>query len=232
MKKLFILFLILVNSTVFAQEKSKKDHLVTLETNFGTMHLVLFDDTPLHKANFIKLVEEGFYNGLQFHRIIEDFMIQGGDPNSRNATAETHLGSGGGNLEKIPFEFTLNHVHIKGALAAARDGNPEKKSSACQFYIVDGKKFVENDLKKMEQRTKMSEYTPAQKVAYMTLGGTPQLDNNYTVFGTVIDNFELIDKIASQPRLPNDRPKEPITMKMSVKKVAKKKITKQYGYLF
>lgn len=232
MKKIIILALLVVAFTeIFAQKTSKKDYLVTLETKFGTMHLVLYDDTPLHKANFIKLAESGFYNDLLFHRIIPDFMIQGGDPLSKNASSEAHLGSGGDNMERIPFEFTSKHVHKKGALAAARDNNPEKKSSACQFYIVDGKTFQDEQLTQFEARNKIA-YTTEQRRDYMIIGGTPHLDNNYTVFGEVIDNFDLIDKISSQPRKPDNRPIDDIKMKISVKKMRKKKIAKLYGYDF
>lgn len=144
MKKwsIFLFTAFFLPSVSFAQKVPKKDYLVTLQTDFGTMKLILFDDTPLHKANFIKLAQDKFYDGLLFHRIIERFMIQGGDPNSRDAKPGQKLGSGGDNLERIPFEFTSNHIHRKGALAAARDNNPEKKSSACQFYIVDRKSVV------------------------------------------------------------------------------------------
>lgn len=232
MKKLLLFTLFSIAfAGVFAQKTSNKDYLVTLETQFGTMHLVLFDDTPLHKANFVKLAKSGFYNDLLFHRIIADFMIQGGDPLSRNAKADTPLGSGGDDMERIPFEFTPKHVHKKGALAAARDNNPEKKSSACQFYIVDGKTFEDEQLTAFEKRNKIT-YTAAQRRDYMIIGGTPHLDNNYTVFGEVIDNFEVIDTIATQPKQPNDRPKEAIKMKISVKKISKKKIAKKYSYTF
>lgn len=227
----FIAVLVAVSFSSFAQKKSKKDHLVTLETKFGIMHLVLFDDTPLHKANFIKLAESGFYNDLLFHRIIQDFMIQGGDPNSRNATADARLGMGGGDMEKIPFEFTSKHIHKKGALAAAHDGNKEKKSSACQFYIVDGTTYTDDQLTAMQQRNKM-EYTTKDRSDYMILGGYPSLDNNYTVFGEVIDNLALIDTLSSQPKNSVNRPNEDIKMTVSVKKMRKKKISKFYGYKY
>lgn len=232
MKKHKLLFIILLISTLsFAQKKTKKDYLVTLKTNFGTMHLVLFDDTPLHKANFVKLVNQKFYDSLLFHRIIDGFMIQGGDPNSKNAKPNERLGNGGGNLERIPFEFKPNHVHKKGALAAARDGNPEKKSSACQFYIVQGKKLSDDEITAVSQRNSMN-YTTQQRADYMILGGTPRLDNNYTVFGEIIDNIQVIDEIAKQPKDAADRPKSDIKMSVTVKKMRKKKITKQFGYKY
>jgi cyclophilin family peptidyl-prolyl cis-trans isomerase len=232
MKKHFFVFISLLISTLsFAQKKSKKDYLVTLKTKFGIIHLVLFDDTPLHKANFVKLVNQKFYDSLMFHRIIDGFMIQGGDPDSKTAKPKQRLGGGGGNLERIPYEFKQNHVHRKGALAAARDANPEKKSSACQFYIVHGKKLTDDEITAAAQRNGMN-YTTQQRAEYMILGGTPRLDNAYTVFGEVIDNLDLIDTIAKQPKDETDRPKEDIKMSMTVKKMRKKKISKNFGYKY
>lgn len=232
MKKHFLVYTLLLISTIsFAQKKSKKDYLVTLNTKYGTMHLVLFDDAPLHKANFIKLVEQKFYDSLLFHRIIDGFMIQGGDPESKTAKPNQRLGNGGGNMERIPFEFKPNHIHRKGALAAARDNNPEKKSSACQFYIVQGKKRTDEEVTAAAQRNGMN-YTTQQRADYMILGGAPHLDNGYTVFGEAIDNLDLIDTIAKQPKDSADRPKEDIKMSMTVKKMRKKKITKKFGYKY
>ncbi|MFN3489128.1 MAG: peptidylprolyl isomerase [Emticicia sp.] len=230
-KHLFIYTLLLISTISFAQKKSKKDYLVTLNTKYGTIHLVLFDETPLHKANFVKLVEKKFYDSLLFHRIIDGFMIQGGDPESKAAKPNQRLGGGGGNLERIPYEFKANHVHKKGALAAARDNNPEKKSSACQFYIVQGKKMTDDEITIVAQRNGM-DYTTQQRAEYMILGGTPRLDNSYTVFGEAIDNLDLIDTIAKQAKDSADRPKEDIKMSMTVKKMRKKKITKKFGYKY
>ncbi|PLK46492.1 peptidylprolyl isomerase [Emticicia sp. TH156] len=230
-KGLFVVIFLLVSSLTFAQKKSKKDYLVTLKTTYGTMHMVLFDDTPLHKENFIRLVKKKFYDSLMFHRVIDGFMIQGGDPNSRKAKPGEMLGNGGGDMERIPFEFKPNHVHRKGALAAARDNNPEKKSSACQFYIVQGKKLTDDELTTVAGRNKMN-YTNQQRVDYLGMGGTPRLDNNYTVFGEVIDNLNVIDTIAAQPRDKADRPLKDVKMSMTVKKMKKKKIMKRYGYKY
>jgi len=232
MKKHFFVYILLLISTIsFAQKKSKKDYLVTLKTKYGSTHIVLYDDTPLHKANFIKLVHKKFYDSLLFHRIIDGFMIQGGDPESKLAQPNQRLGGGGGNLERIPYEFKNNHVHKKGALAAARDNNPEKKSSACQFYIVQGKKMTDDEVTIVAQRNGM-DYTTQQRAEYMILGGTPRLDNSYTVFGEAIDNLDLIDTIAKQAKDSADRPKEDIKMSMTVKKMRKKKITKKFGYKY
>jgi cyclophilin family peptidyl-prolyl cis-trans isomerase len=230
-KHFFVCILLLISTISFAQKKSKKDYLVTLKTKYGTTHLVLFDDTPLHKANFVKLVEKKFYDSLLFHRIIDGFMIQGGDPESKTAKPNQRLGGGGGNLERIPYEFKTNHVHKKGALAAARDNNPEKKSSACQFYIVQGKKMTDEEVTQVAQRNGM-DYTTQQRAEYMILGGTPRLDNAYTVFGEAIDNLDLVDTIAKQAKDSADRPKEDIKMSMTVKKMRKKKITKKFGYKY
>ncbi len=230
-KHFFVCTLLLISTISFAQKKSKKDYLVTLKTKYGITHLVLFDDTPLHKANFIKLVEKKFYDSLLFHRIIDGFMIQGGDPESKTAKPNQRLGGGGGNMERIPYEFKTNHVHKKGALAAARDNNPEKKSSACQFYIVQGKKMTDEEVTQVAQRNGM-DYTTQQRAEYMILGGTPRLDNAYTVFGEAIDNLDLIDTIAKQAKDSTDRPKEDIKMSMTVKKMRKKKITKKFGYKY
>lgn len=231
-KSLLLISLLLVGFYGYSQtKKSKKDYLVTLSTTYGTMHIILYDETPKHKENFIKLVEKKFYDSLLFHRIIENFMIQGGDPESKNAKAGARLGSGGGNLERIPFEFNTTRVHKKGALAAARDNNPEKKSSACQFYIVQGKKFTDDEITQMTLRNKM-QYTTQQRADYMILGGTPHLDNNYTVFGEVIDNLQVVDEIAKQAKDAADRPQKDIKMSMKVEKMKKKKITKKYGYKF
>ncbi len=230
-KQFFVCILLLISTISFAQKKSKKDYLVTLKTKYGTMHLVLFDDTPLHKANFIKLVQKKFYDSLLFHRIIDGFMIQGGDPESKMAQPNQRLGGGGGNLERIPYEFKTNHVHKKGALAAARDNNPEKKSSACQFYIVQGKKMTDDEVTLVAQRNGM-DYTTQQRAEYMILGGTPRLDNSYTVFGETIDNLDLIDTIAKQSKDSTDRPQEDIKMSISVNKMRKKKIAKKFDYKY
>lgn len=216
----------------FAQKKSKKDYLFTLSTDYGQMQFVLHDKTPLHKANFLKLVEQKFYDGLLFHRVIQNFMIQGGDPNSRTAQAGDRLGGGGGNMERIPAEFVPELFHRKGALAAARDNNPEKKSSACQFYFVQGRVWNTEDLNKQLQRPGVRQPTDEQRKVYQTIGGSPHLDGGYTVFGQAIAGVAVIDSIAKQARDSADRPVKDIRMNISVEKMRKKKITKRYGYKF
>ncbi|MCE7041905.1 peptidylprolyl isomerase [Dyadobacter sp. CY312] len=226
----FLLFLLLsaFSLNVSAQKKSKKDDLITIKTDQGTMQVILFDETPKHKANFIKLAKDKFYDGLLFHRVIESFMIQGGDPESRNADSEKMLGKGD-NGYKIPAEFSPKLFHQKGALAAARDNNPAKESSGCQFYIVQGKKWNKADLDKQAARA-ARKITNEQKAVYEKIGGTPHLDGSYTVFGQVIDGIDVIDKITSYPRDERDRPEKNIAMKVSVKKMKKKKITRKYGW--
>ncbi len=195
----------------------QKKYYVLIETSYGNMTVELYNETPQHRDNFIKLVKEGFYDGLIFHRVIKDFMIQGGDPKSRDAKPGQSLGDGNlGYL--IPAEFVNGLIHRKGALAAARMGdqvNPSKSSSACQFYIVQGIVWSKDRLNMMAQSMGKS-FTQQQIDIYTTIGGTPHLDNDYTVFGQVIEGLEVIDKIAAVPCGPNDRPVEDVKMKMSI----------------
>ena len=188
---------------------------IKIVTDSGTMIVKLYDSTPLHRDNFVKLVKEGFYDSLMFHRVIPQFMIQGGDPNSKNAEPGILLGNGGDDLGRIPAEFRKSLYHKKGALAAARDDNPEKASSACQFYLVEGKTFTDDQLNMMEAQ-RGSKFSPAQRLAYKTIGGTPFLDQGYTVFGEVIQGLDVIHKIANVPRDGNNRPLADIRMHMEV----------------
>lgn len=195
-----------------------KERLVELITSYGTMVLKLYDSTPLHRDNFVKLVQSGFYDSLMFHRVIQGFMIQGGDPGSKYADSTTMLGGGSAPGERIPAEFKSQFFHKKGALAAARDGNPEKASSNCQFYIVHGNKIPAEQMAQQEQRVKQANpnfsYTADQKETYIRMGGVPFLDQNYTVFGEVISGLDVIDKIAAVQKGMNDRPKADVRMKM------------------
>ena len=193
--------------------------MVEITTDYGVMIARLYDSTPKHRDNFLKLVSQKFYDSLLFHRVINGFMIQGGDPTSKNADSTTMLGGGSAPGERIPAEFKQNFFHKKGALAAARDGNPEKASSNCQFYIVQGKKIDTAQLRQTaEQRIKANpnsyNYTAAQKEIYQRIGGTPFLDQNYTVFGEVISGLNVLDAIANSPIQPGDRPKKDIRMKI------------------
>jgi cyclophilin family peptidyl-prolyl cis-trans isomerase len=200
------------SSTVKVIDNSIK---VKITTDSGVIVVKLYDSTPLHRDNFAKLVKAGFYDSLLFHRVISNFMIQGGDPNSKNAQAGVMLGGGGGDMERIPAEFKPSLIHKKGTLCAARDGNPEKASSACQFYLVQGNKLTDEQLDGMDmQRT--VKYTPEQRMIYKTIGGTPFLDMNYTVFGEVIKGLNVIDKIASVQKGQADRPVGDVRMKMEI----------------
>ncbi|MDQ3015456.1 MAG: peptidylprolyl isomerase [Bacteroidota bacterium] len=190
--------------------------LIEITTDFGVMVAELYDATPQHRDNFMKLAEEGYLNELLFHRVIDGFMIQGGDPNSKNAAAGIALGSGGPGYQ-VPAEFVDSLVHVKGAIAAARTGdnmNPEKKSSGSQFYIVQGSPVDEGMLKGIEKRKGVT-YSPEQRKEYLEHGGTPFLDHDYTVFGRVIKGLEVIDAIAKVKKDARDRPIDNI--KMSVK---------------
>lgn len=228
MKKILTIFtLLLINQALTAQ--SKKDYLVTITTPWGEMHAILHDQTPQHKANFLKLVDDKFYDGLLFHRIINLFMIQGGDPESRTAKQGIMLGNGE-NGYKVPAEITPELFHKKGALAAARDNNPTKASSGCQFYVVHGQVWNDMMLQQQMARSPKRVFTDAQKQVYKTIGGTPHLDGNYTVFGQVVDNLWVIDSVATQKRDGNNRPLKDIPMKITCKKMRKKKISKLYGW--
>lgn len=213
MKRLFITtLLVLTGFGVFAQHKKIK-----IITPYGKMILELSDETPAYRDNFIKLVKKHFYDGVLFHRVIKNFMIQGGDPDSKNAKAGQLLGNGDVGYT-IPADFKTNLFHQKGALAAAREGddvNPTKASSGCQFYIVQGKKYTSDQLDQIEARTGYH-FTDEQRNVYETIGGTPFLDGNYTVFGQLIKGMDVLDKIASVPTDQNDRPKKDIPMKIRI----------------
>lgn len=191
--------------------------LVEIETPFGAMLVELSNATPQHRDNFLKLTEEGFYDSLLFHRVINGFMIQGGDPSSKNAAAGAQLGSGGPGYT-LPAEFADTLVHLKGAIAAARQGdqvNPQKRSSGSQFYIVQGQRTTPASLDQMEAR-KGFRYTKAQRDAYVEIGGTPFLDRDYTVFGRIIKGLDVLDEIAKVQTDPRDRPVEDVWMKIRV----------------
>ncbi len=191
--------------------------MVEITTPYGKMVISLSDKTPGHRDNFIKLVEEGFYNDLLFHRVIDGFMIQGGDPTSRGAAKQARLGTGGPGYQ-IPAEFNQELAHVKGALAAARTGdagNPERKSSGSQFYIVSGRPVTERDLDAMQTRKGITYSTETRK-AYLENGGVPFLDADYTVFGQVVEGMDVIDAIAKAATSGQDRPIEDVTMQVRV----------------
>ena len=269
---LLISFIILGNSC-----SNNKDYLVTIETKFGDMKLILFDETPKHKSNFIKLAKSGRYDSTIFHRVIKGFMVQGGDIDTKEENNPSD--------ETIPAEFVPKYYHKKGALAAARQGdqvNPKKASSWCQFYIVQGDQFSKEQLSVDQDKfsIKLRNYIGLEKNAslkeellnlynsgdketyqekvyslipeieaeynvvlikdypaerlndYSTIGGAPHLDDQYTVFGMVVEGLEVIDAIADQPTGPGDKPAEDIVMKVKVEEMNKKKITKEYGYRY
>ncbi len=258
-----------MTTNTFAETEKSKKNLVLIETSMGNIKIELFDETPQHRDNFLKLVKEEFFNDLLFHRVIKDFMIQGGDPDSKNAPAGKSLGSGGPGYT-IPAEFVYpRYFHKRGVLSAARQGdqvNPEKKSSGSQFYIVWGNKVSNGQLDTMEMQanqgrqkkifdrmaaerrdqimefrksrnqeglnqlqeeliklsaeevknTPSFKFTEEQRKAYTTVGGTPFLDNEYTVFGQVIEGLEIIDKIQQVKTASGDRPVEDVKMKMKI----------------
>ncbi len=208
MKKL--LLLLTIAALTFAG-CGEKETTAVISTNLGDITVKLYDATPQHRDNFVKLANEGYYDGTLFHRVIKDFMIQGGDPDSKTATPGQQLG-GGGPGYTIPAEFVSELFHKKGALAAARRGagNPEKASSGCQFYIVTGKKATDAELDRMPNMT------PERRAAYKEIGGTPFLDDNYTVFGEVVSGLDIVDKIGVVQTRPGDRPMEDVKMTIKI----------------
>ncbi len=187
---------------------------VKISTAFGDMIVKLYNKTPQHRDNFIKLVSEHFYDSLLFHRVIASFMIQGGDPESKYAQPGVMLGNGDVGYT-ITAEFDSTLFHKRGALCAARTDNPAKASSGCQFYIVQGRPVSEAELNNISQRNGFR-YTAAQRMTYKMNGGTPFLDNNYTVFGEVESGMEVIDKIAAVQKGAADRPLQDVRMKMEI----------------
>jgi peptidyl-prolyl cis-trans isomerase B (cyclophilin B) len=185
------------DSTVKKKDR-KRD--VLIQTNYGDIVVRLSDFTPLHRDNFLKLVKVGFYDSILFHRVIQNFMIQAGDPNSRQAEARKPLGNGGPGYT-VPAEFKPTLFHRKGVIAAARMSdslNPTKASSGSQFYIVQGKTFTDPELDSLEISRLSGRKIPVEyREVYKTIGGTPHLDQNYTIFGEVVKGLEVVDKIAA-----------------------------------
>jgi cyclophilin family peptidyl-prolyl cis-trans isomerase len=209
-------------SNVFVKEsvadtvKTTAPVRIKITTSLGEIIVRLSDKTPKHRDNFVKLVNAHFYDSLLFHRIVSGFMIQGGDPNSKNAAPGIMLGNGDVGY-KIPAEFDSTLYHKKGALAAARDNNPQKASSGCQFYIVQGKKYSNSELDMIESE-KGIYFSPSKRMTYAMNGGTPKLDMNYTVFGEVETGMQIVDEIALSQTDNNKRPLTNISMKMEVMK--------------
>ncbi len=213
-KNILFVIVIIAGLMINSCETSEKKTYAVVSTDFGDMKIELYNSTPLHRDNFIKLAKDGFYDDLLFHRIIKGFMIQGGDPKSKGANAEMRLGSGGPGYR---IDAEIGAPHFKGTIAAARTGgagNPEKKSSGSQFYIVEGKAISDGDLDRLEKQ-KGIKYNDAQRAKYKKLGGTPMLDNDYTVFGEIVEGMDIISKIAAV-KTKNDRPLEDIKMKVRI----------------
>ena len=206
-------------TTTTSETKPKKieEKMVLIKTTMGDIKIKLYNETPLHRDAFIANVTSGFYNDLLFHRVIKGFMIQGGDPMSRNAKPGQMLGMGSKNTppQRIPAEFNPSLFHKKGALCAARDNNPQKASSDCQFYIVQGKTMTDAEIDATQKQNGMT-YTPEQREILKTIGGTPFLDNNYTVYGEVIEGLDVIDKIAATTTAVGDRPVTDVKFTMTV----------------
>jgi cyclophilin family peptidyl-prolyl cis-trans isomerase len=232
MRKTLLTALVLCCASVlFAQSTTplkKKDRKrdVELVTTKGSIVLRLSDSTPLHRDNFLRLVKSRYYDSVLFHRVIKNFMVQSGDPDSRRAKAGQALGDGGPNYT-IPAEFRPSLFHKKGVLAAARMGdnvNPKKESSGSQFYIVQGKKFTEAGLDSVETYRLKRKLPADHRSAYKTLGGTPHLDGTYTVFGEVVKGLDVVDRIAavSTSRNPPDRPVEDV-------RIVKARLVKRKG---
>jgi len=207
-KKNSLLGLLTILILCFMNTPGISQSTVTLQTTAGNIKIKLYDETPKHKENFLKLLEQGYYNGLLFHRVISAFMIQTGDPNSRDARPGQSLGNGGPNYT-IPAEFNPSFFHKKGAVAAARrsdEVNPNKESSGSQFYIVQGRTYNTAQLNTFVESGKHLPFSPEEINAYTTIGGVPHLDNAYTVFGEVIEGLDIIDAIASVKTDQRNRP--------------------------
>lgn len=212
MKKIFVAItsIYLFCSVAGCNQNSGSDEtIVVIHTNYGDMKLRLYNETPLHRDNFIKLIKEGWYNGSTFYRVIKNFMVQGG----RNKEGKEGPGY------RIDAEFNPQYIHKKGALAAARQGdnvNPEKKSSGSQFYIVHGKKLTDQELDFIGNRVK-KDFCESHREVYKTIGGTPHLDMDYTVFGELIEGFDVLDKIAAvNTRKPDNKPVEDVSMTIEI----------------
>jgi len=181
---------------------------VLIHTDLGDIKVELYNDTPQHRDNFVKLAKQGFYDGSIFHRVIKGFMVQGGGAPAGKPEVSN----------RIPAEFVPAHIHKKGALAAARMGdqvNPKKESSGSQFYIVQGQKVSPDQLNQFDTKRTVK-YTQEQRTIYTTIGGTPFLDGDYTVFGEVIEGLDVIDKIAAVQTAAGDKPVKDIKMTVKV----------------
>ena len=218
MKKILTLIVLLsALSTLATAQDVPQGTKIQISTSLGDIKIVLYDNTPQHRDNFIKLVKEGYFNGTLFHRVITGFMIQGGDPDSRDAKPKQMLGNGGPGYE-IPMEYNAANYHKRGALAAARESdeyNPQKASSGSQFYIVTGRLFSDKELDQIEKRRGFT-YTDGQRETYKIVGGYAPLDKEYTVFGEVYEGMDVVEAISKVARDENDRPLENISMTVTI----------------
>jgi cyclophilin family peptidyl-prolyl cis-trans isomerase len=217
MKK--VLFLLLSFCCLYANAAKPKNQYIRISTSKGECIVKLYNETPLHRDNFLDLAKKGFYNGTLFHRVIKSFMIQGGDPTSKNAGPDAMLGEGGEDKRTIPAEFRDSLFHKKGVLAAAREGdkeNPQKASSYSQFYLVQGKVFTDSMLNVVEEKRLKFKLPTWQREVYKTIGGTPHLDRNYTVYGEIVKGLEMVDAIANEQTGKGDRPTTDVKMTVSV----------------
>ena len=222
---------VLVVSLPVSAARKEKRSVVRLETSAGNIRIALSDLTPLHRDNFLKLARQGFYDGVLFHRVIEGFMIQAGDPDSKGAPRDSLLGNGGPGYT-LPAEIVFPDLyHVRGSVAAAREGddvNPEFRSSGSQFYIVWGEKFAPANLKKaisyLEERgIELDRFMISD---YQMYGGTPHLDGTYTVFGQVIEGLDSVEAIQAVPTDGNDRPLEDVLILRAVVEQVSKEAAK------
>ncbi|MCX6200024.1 MAG: peptidylprolyl isomerase [Bacteroidetes bacterium] len=211
--KRIILVILTLFSFRFSYELHAQTHRAKIITNYGTIVIELYDGTPKHRDNFIKLANQNYFDSLLFHRVIKGFVVQAGDPTSKNANDTAQLGEGDLGYT-VPAEiFPERYFHKRGTVGMARDENPEKASSACQFYIVQGKIANDSTFIKARARTNGYEISEEHKQVYRTIGGIPHLDSRYTVFGEVMKGMEVVDKIALVETDKNDRPKKEVRIK-------------------
>lgn len=193
-------------------EQKEKEYQAVISTEFGDITILLYNSTPKHRDNFVKLVSESYYDSTLFHRVIRDFMIQGGDPFSKNAAPGVRLGTGG---PQYLIDAEIGAPHLRGAVAAARTANVKKASSGSQFYIVTGKQLTPQDILQAELSKKIK-YNDVQKDLYLKHGGYPSLDMEYTVFGEVLSGMEVVDKISLMDVDERDRPLKDVMMSIKL----------------
>jgi peptidyl-prolyl cis-trans isomerase B (cyclophilin B) len=227
MKKTLIACLVFISLNALAAKP--KHQFVRISTDKGSCVVLLYNQTPLHRDNFVKITQEGKLSETLFHRVIKSFMIQGGDPDSKTAKPGQALGDGDWGYT-VPAEFRDSLFHKKGVIAAARNNIPSKASSACQFYLAQGEVFTDEQLDLLEQNLLKRKIPTWQREVYKTMGGIPRLDQNYTVFGEVVQGIEMIDTIAAVTKDSADRPIDDVRMTVTVlKKKEAKKLEKQLG---